>query len=137
MLKSKLCGFTIACLAVILSISPVTAYAAEAGTQSVTLSENEKDHKEKRAAFEKKLKEAREKWSKLSDRQKNEIYNLLEDELQSKFCVIDKLADFDVIGKEEAEFIKYRMQKKYDKEKQSGEFPLFRMKGKKADSQIR
>lgn len=129
MLKAKLCSFVIACAVVLTGSSPVTTIAAETGTESITLSE--KDWKEKKAEFEEDLKEACEKWNSLTDKQKKEIYNLVEKEIQAKIKLNDKLVKLGVMEKEDADDFKSHVMDKFNKCKQDGEFPLLRRKGRK------
>lgn len=124
MFKSKICGFAIAFMIGCVSISPVNAYAAETNSESVTLSENNKDQKDQRTAFEDVLNKANEKWSTLTDKQKAEVYALLEKEMKAEFKLMDKLVEFGVFQKEDAAYIKTRMNEKLNEIKQNGVFPL-------------
>jgi ribosomal protein S20 len=128
MLKSKFYGFAAACMIGCIAISPVSVLASETNSESVTLSENDKDQKDKKSAFDDALKKANDKWDALTDKQKAEVFALLEDEMKAEFKLMDKLVDFGVIDKADANAIKTRMQKKLDELKKSGGFPLSRPK---------
>jgi len=131
MLKTKLCGFAIAFMVGFLGFSPIAAAAAETNSESVTLSEkknDQKDQKDKRAAFEEKMKQAREKWNTLTAKQKNEVYTLLENEMMIEKQVLDKLVEFGVMDKNDANNLVNRMTQNYNKAKESGEFPFFKQK---------
>jgi hypothetical protein len=130
MYKAKLCSFAIACMVGLVSISPSTAIATETTTGSVIMSE-EKRPNDDRAAFEEKMKAAGEKWAALSEKQKKEVYSLLEAEMQSEFKLMDKLVNLGVMNQEDANAFKSHMQERLKKVKESGEFPLFRQKIKK------
>lgn len=123
MFKSKICGFAIAFMIGSVGFCPLNAYAAETNSESVTLSEN-KDQKDQRAAFEDVLNKANEKWSTLTNKQKSEVYALLEKEMKAEFKLMDKLVEFGVFEKEDAAYIKTRMQDKLDELKANGVFPL-------------
>jgi len=130
MLKAKLCSIAIAGIIGLSGISPLHIYAADAGNESVTLSESNTNHRNKKVAFEKKLKEASEKWMALNDEQKAEVYALLEEELQVKNRLVDKLVELEIMDSKDGENFKARMSDSYNKVKESGEFPIIRPKGK-------
>jgi hypothetical protein len=131
MYKAKLCGFAIAGMIGFASLTPITTFAAETNTESVTLSETGGDQKELRAAFEKKMQKANEKWKSLTAEQKNEIYSMLENEMQIEMKLMDKLVEFGVMEQQDATILRTFMTDKFNKLKQSGEFPLYRQKGNK------
>lgn len=124
MFKSKLCGFALALMIGYIALSPANAYAAETNSESVTLSENNKDQKDQRTAFEDVLIKANEKWETLTDKQKSEVYALLEKEMKAEFKLLDKLVDYEVFKKEDAAYIKSRMKEKLEEIKSNGVFPL-------------
>lgn len=132
MYKAKLFSFAIASMLGIASMSPISTFAAETNMESVTLSDTSNNHKELKAAFEKKMQKANEKWNSLTDKQKNEIYALLESEMQVEINLLDKLVEFGVMEEADATMLKTYMMDKYTKLKESGEFPLYRQKGKKS-----
>lgn len=131
MYKAKLCSFAIAGMIGFASMAPITTFAAETNTESVTLSETSGDQKELRAAFEKKMQKANEKWKSLTAEQKNEIYSMLENEMQIEMKLMDKLVEFGVMEQQDATILRTYMMDKFNKLKQSGEFPLYRQKGNK------
>ncbi len=131
--KRKLCGFAIAGMIGFLSISPITTFAAETNTESVTQSEMNKDQKDEKAAFKEKMKKASDKWKTLTSKQKEEVYALIENEMEVENKLMDKLVEFDVLEKEDAELIKTHMLDGFNKMKESGEFPFIRQKGKKSN----
>ncbi len=123
MSKSKLCGFAFACVLGIFAMNPIPA-AAEDNSESLTLSQKNKDQQDQRAAFEDAVKNAIEKWGTLNDKQKAEVYTLLENEMKAEYSLLDKLVELGVFNKEDATFIKERMQEKLNSIKKSGDFPL-------------
>lgn len=123
MYKAKLCSFAMACAIGLVGLSPVTVFASESKTESVTPSE--KNQKEKKAAFEEAMKNANEKWDALTDKQKSEIYILLENDMNAEIELMDKLVEFGIIKKEDADKFKIHMMQRMKKIKESGEFPLF------------
>ncbi len=131
MYKAKLYGFAIVGMLGFIGISPITAFAAETNTESVTQSELNQNEKENKAAFDEKIKKASEKWKTLTAKQKDEVYALMENELQTQINLLDKLVEFGVMEKEDAVILKVRIQENFNKVKQSGEFPLLRQKGNK------
>ena len=128
MLKSKLCGFAIASMIGCVSISPMTVLAAETNSESVTLSENNKNQKDNKSAFEEIMKDANEKWNSLTNKQKAEVYSLLENEMKAEIKLMDKLVDLGVMKKEDVANFKTHMQERLDELKKTGEFPLSRPK---------
>jgi hypothetical protein len=132
MLKAKLCGFAIACMVGIMGTSPITGFAAETNIESEKQSETNKDHKEKKAAFEEKMKAANDKWSTLTVDQKAAIYALIENEMQAENKLMDKLVEYGVMEKADAVIMKAHMAERFNKVKKSGEFPLLRQKCNKS-----
>lgn len=132
MYKAKLCGFAIACMVGFVGINSISSYAAETNTESATLSETNKSEKDNKAAFEEKMKIASEKWQALTAKQKDEVYTLLEKDLQTEIKVMDKLAKLGVLEKADVEIIKAHMLNRFKEVKESGELPLPRPKGKKS-----
>lgn len=123
--RTKLYGFAIACLLGVIGISPVTIFAAETNTDTITMTEKNNDHKGKKAAFDEKLKKAGEKWNALTAKQKNEVYTLMENKMKEDNKLMDKLVELGVMEKVDADAVKAHMSEKYEKVKESGEFPLF------------
>ncbi|MDD3173794.1 MAG: DUF2680 domain-containing protein [Herbinix sp.] len=133
MLKAKLRGFAIASMVGCLSLTPAYAFAAETNTESVTLSEMDKNQNQndKKAAFDEAMKKATEKWNALTDKQKAEVYSLIENEIKSEIKLMDKLVEFEIINKEDASSYKARMLERFKQLKDSGGFPLTKQKGTK------
>ncbi len=131
MLNAKFCALAIACAIGFIGFSQKTAFAADNNTGSVTLSEKSKDNKDNRATFEDKLEKALQRWNSLTAKQKDEIYSLLESELKAEIKVMDKLADFGVLDKEDALAVKLRMTENFNKSKENQEFPFARPKAPK------
>lgn len=129
MYKAKLCSFAVACSIGLVFLSPVSTYAAETNTESVTLSEKDKDQKDKNTAYENALKAA-EKWNTLTVKQKAEVYALLEDDMKSEIKLINKLVELGLMNKDDADARKIHMMERLKKLKESGEFPLYRQKEK-------
>ncbi|MGB8450940.1 MAG: DUF2680 domain-containing protein [Anaerocolumna sp.] len=129
--KGKLCGLGIAGMIGFLSLSPITTFAAETNTESVTQSENNKTLQDNNSVFKEKMKKASEKWKTLTSKQKEEVYSILEEEMKTENKLMDKLVEFEVLEKEDAELIKARMLNRFNKTKESGEFPFIRQKDKK------
>ena len=126
--KGKICGFIIAGMIGFLSISPVTTFAAELNTESVTQAENQL-YEDTQAAVKEKMKKASEKWNTLNDKQKEEVYLLLKQELNAQSQLMDKLAELGVLDKEDTEKMKSHLLDRYNKLKESGEFPFSGQKG--------
>jgi DNA-binding protein Fis len=132
MVKAKFRGFAIACIAACLSLSPVSAFAAETNTESVTLSDNKNQNQnDKKAAFDDAMKKATDKWNALTDKQKAEVYALIEDEIKAEMRLMDKLVEFGIINKEDASAFKAHIMNKFNKLRESGQFPLSRQRSSK------
>ena len=78
-----------------------------------------------------KMKEIRNKWDKLSEKQKNEVYALFEEKCASDAKILDKYVEFGLIDKPEADKIKERSAQRTEELKKSGKMPLFVIKYKK------
>ena len=129
--KAILCSFAIACMVGFVGMSPITAFAAEANAESATLSESNTNKNEEKAAIEDKMNKANEKWKTLNTKQKDEIYTLLENNMQVDNKLMDKLVEFGVLDKEDVVIFKTFRLEKFNKVKESGEFPLLRQRGNK------
>jgi catalase len=130
--KSKLSSFAIAGAIGLASLSPITTVAAETKKESTRQTEiktDYKDCKDKKAEFDKKMKAAREKWSSLSQTQKDEVYSLLENKMKENNKVLDKLVELKVLEQSDVGDLKANQATRYQKMKESGEFPLLRGKG--------
>lgn len=126
--KGKICGFIITGMIGFLSISPVTTFAAELDTESVTQAENQL-HEATQTAVQEKMKKASEKWDALNENQKEEVYLLLSQELEVQSQLMDKLAELGILEKEDTEKMKAHLLDRYNKLKQSGEFPFSGQRG--------
>jgi uncharacterized protein YlxW (UPF0749 family) len=126
--KRKLSGLVIAGMIGFLSISPVTTFAAETNTESVTQTDTNKVRQDRKTVFREKMKKASEKWNSLTSQQKQEVYSLMEEDMDLENQLMDKLAELQIIEKQDAEMIKSHMKNRYDKVKESGEFPFMRQK---------
>jgi DNA polymerase II large subunit len=133
MLKTRLFGFAIATAVAITGISPVTALAAATETETIEMSEKDKDHKGNRALIEEKMNNAIKKWNTLTTEQKYDVYALLENEIKAQNRIIDQLVKLEVIEKEDAAMLKAERMVRFSKLKESGDFPLMKPKGIKRD----
>jgi ribosomal protein S20 len=124
--RSKLCGIAIASMISCFSISPLPVAAAESNTVTVTLSESNRENSQ--TSFDKIMNDANEKWNSLSNKQKSEVYSLIEKEMKAEAKLLDKLVDLGVMNKEDASMLKARMQERFEELKKNGEFPLSRPK---------
>ena len=130
--KAKLSSFAIAGVIGLASLSPITTVAAETKTESTTQTENKtdgNDSKENKAKFDKKMKAAREQWNSLSQKQKDEVYILLENEIKEHNKILDKLVELNLLEQSDADNYKENQATRYQKIKESGEYPLLRGKG--------
>ncbi len=132
MLKAKICTLAAVCLFGISGISPITAYAAETDSESVILSDNKEDQKERRSAFEEKMRQANEKWNALTPKQKKEVYGLLDKELKANLKLMDKLGELGVFEEEDVTMYKNHMKERLDKVIEEGVFPLLMGRDKKS-----
>lgn len=126
--KSKIGSLAIACMIGLVGLNPITAFAAETNTESATLTEMNQNQKDTRAAFEEKMKKSNEKWNTLTSKQKDEVYALIEKDMETQNQLMDKLVEFGVIEKTDAELIKAHMLDRFNRLKESGEFPFARQK---------
>jgi hypothetical protein len=133
MSKTRLFGMVIALAVAITGMSPVSAFAATADTETVELSEKDKDHKGNRALYEEKMNNAIKKWNTLTTEQKKDVYALLENEIKAQNRILDKLVDLEVMIKEDAERLKAERMVRFSKLKESGDFPFMKLKGSKKD----
>ncbi|MBP1754326.1 MAG: hypothetical protein H6Q59_724 [Firmicutes bacterium] len=131
MLRTRLFGLAVTAVVAVVGISPVTALAAATDTQTLEMSEKDKDHKGNRALFEEKMNNAIKKWNTLTTNQKKDVYALLENEIKAHNKTLDKLVELGVIAKEDASLMKQERMDRFTKLRESGEFPLLKPKGNK------
>lgn len=131
MYKAKLFGFAVVCTVALVGMNTDAVLAAETNSEVTGQSNVTKNQKDTNKVFEDKMNEASQKWKSLTDKQKTEIYSLIESDMQSQNKVMDKLVEFGVIKKDDADFLKSRMSENYNKVKSSGEFPFYRTKSNK------
>lgn len=131
MLRTRLFGLAVTAMVAVVGISPVTALAAATDTQTLELSEKDKDHQGNRALFEEKMNNAIKKWNTLTTNQKKDVYTLLENEIKAHNKTSDKLVELGVITKEDAGLMKQERMERFTKLRESGEFPLLKPKGNK------
>lgn len=123
--KGKIKGLVIAGIIGCMCISPITTLAAELDSESVTQAEDNL-LEDRKSAVKEKMKKASEKWNTLTDQQKVEIYLLLQQQMEVETKIIDKLAELEILEKEDADEMKAHLQEGYNKMKENGEFPFQR-----------
>ncbi|SHO48716.1 hypothetical protein [Anaerocolumna xylanovorans] len=129
--KIKLCGLALTGLLYAAGLGTITANAAETNTGSATLSEVNKDKNSKDAAFDQKIKKAETAWQSLTKQQKEDIYALLEAEMDDEAKLLDKMAEYKVLDKTDADRFKAFKVQKLKNLRESGEFPLMKKKPRK------
>ena len=127
MFKKELCTFAVALSMGLAVAAPVTTFATETKAQELITNKKEENQKRK-GQFEEKMKNAREKWNALSDKQKNEVYGLLEQEVEVETKLFKKLVDFGVMEKEDADKSISYLKDCLKRLKESKEFPFGRSK---------
>jgi len=130
MYKAKLLVFAALCMFGLGSINPDSALAAD--TQNQTVKDYNKSGKDnKRTSFDEIMKEANDKWNALNSKQKEEVYSLVEKELEIEMQLLDKLVDLGVMRKNDVALIKHNMQMRLDNLRSSGQFPFVRQRSPK------
>lgn len=129
--KIKLCGLALAGLLYMAGFGTITANAAETNTGSATLSEVNKDKNSKDAAFDQRVKKAEGAWQSLTKQQKEDIYALLEAEMNDEAKLLDKMVEYKVLDKTDADRFKAFKVQKLKNLRESGEFPLMKKRPRK------
>lgn len=132
MKKSKLCGLAIAAFIGGMAFNPATVTASDISLEPVSVSEPSREQKELKAAFNKKMEKANETWKSLTNEQRNEIYVLLESEVEIEIQVLNKLVEFNILEEQDAKILETYMRERFNELKKKEDFPLFRSKGKKS-----
>lgn len=130
MYKAKLFGLAVACILGSGSI-PITVHAADMQTEAATVSDNDRNQKDNKLSFDETMKKANEKWNALSSSQKEQVYALVENEMNAEMQLFDKMAELGVMEQNDVAMIKNRMQDRLNQLKASGEFPFVRQRGPK------
>lgn len=128
--RIKLCGLALAGMIALTGLGTITANAAETNTESATLSEGNKGKNSKDAAFDQKIKKAESAWQSLTPEQKEEVYKLLETEMDDEAKLLDKMVELKVLDKEDAARFKAFKTQKLEKLRENGEFPLMKKKAR-------
>jgi len=126
MFKKELCTFAVALSMGLAIATPVTTFATETNAQEFIT--NKEENQRRRGEFDEKMKKAREKWDALSDKQKNEVYSLLEQEVEVETKLFKKLVDFGVMDKADAEKSVSYLNECLKRLKESKAFPFGRSK---------
>lgn len=128
MYKIKLSILALACTMGVICSSPTTVIAAETTTESAIKEQKSAEQKGKKADV---MKEAEEKWNALTNKQKQEVYSLIKDQIKAEIKVMSKLVKLGVISQENADEFKAHMMERFDQLIESGEFPFFKQKNHK------
>ncbi len=81
----------------------------------------------KRKEWIAKIQDSQNKWSTLTNAQKNEIYALMDQQIDIKIQTIDKYLEDGVIDKDSADKIKAKLSEHKAKMRESGKMPMIRM----------
>lgn len=126
MKKSKLCSFVIATAIGSIAFAPTMVSANDNTGASAIVSEVSNNSKDTKASFDQKIKKADEAWKALTDEQRNEIYAMLEDEVNIELNVLNKLVEYGILEKLDAEILSKHLLERFESIKNSDEFPLFK-----------
>lgn len=131
MYKAKLLCFAVICMLGLGSINPSSVMAADTQQKAGSGQEITKSKKDNRASFDEIMKNANDKWNRLSNEQKEEIYALVEKELRVEMELLDKMVDLGVMENNDVALIKNNMQMRLDNLRTSGQFPFVRQRSPK------
>ena len=121
-MKFKLCLVALA-LSLGLTIAwPTAVLASDTNTQDVDKRSSCKNGDEKYQA-------ALDKWNKLTDKQKKEVYDILKNKEKTDIELLNKLSQLGVLDKTEATMMQAVLEKMYDNMIEKGEFPIMRPRG--------
>ncbi|WP_033168623.1 hypothetical protein [Clostridium sp. KNHs205] len=126
--KIKLCGLALAGFIGLTGLGTITVNAADTNTESATLSEVKNDRDSKDAAFDEKIQKAENAWQSLTKEQKEDIYALLEAEMDDEAKLLDKMVEYKVLDKSDSDRFKAFKTQKLKKLRENGEFPLMKRK---------
>ena len=127
MKRSLLFSIAIGSMMGLLSLGPVQTIAANDNT-SFSVVAMKKDKEEE---YKEKIEKAKENWNALSREQKDEVYKLVNNRIKEDNKILDKLVEFGVMEKADAEFLKNSRLERFGKMKEKGDFPLYRHKSNK------
>ncbi len=102
-----------------------TASIREVHCKSPLTPEQKAEIEVKRKAWIAKMQESQKKWSALTDAQKNEIYDLVDKQIDIKIQTIDRMATNGVIDKDTADKMKSGLTERKVNMRKSGAMPLF------------
>ncbi len=126
--KMKLYGLALAGFIGLTGLGTITVNAADTNTESATLSEVKHDKDSKDAAFDEKIQKAENAWQSLTKEQKEDIYALLEVEMEDEAKLLDKMVEYKVLDKSDSDRFKAFKTQKLKKLRENGEFPLMKRK---------
>ena len=111
-----------------IAFAPTKVLANDNTGVSVIVSEvnNKKDTQ---ASFDEKIKKANDAWKALTDKQRNEIYTMLEEEVNIELNVLNKLVEYGILEKLDADILSKHLLERFETIKKSEDFPLFRKSG--------
>ena len=118
-MKYRLCLVALTLAMSLMVVQPVSVLAADTQTEEV----DQKGPNDKMGAS---YEAALDKWNKLSDAQKQEVYAILKNKQKADMEVLDKLASLGVIEKTEATVMKAGLEKIYKNMIEKGQFPIMK-----------
>ena len=86
-----------------------------------------------RGKEDQKYQAALDKWNKLTDAQKQEVYTILKNKQKADLEVLNKLVQLGVLDKEDALAMQLGLQKIYNEMMNKGQFPIMRPRSPKLD----
>lgn len=111
----------------LLGVGPIQSFESRANINS-NYSVIQYGQETEQEYYRERTQKAKENWNKLTKAQKEEVYKLVNNRLKENNKILDKLVEFGVMDKADAESIKNKRIEKFNSMKEAGEFPLSRQK---------
>lgn len=128
-MKSKLCSLVIATAIGSIAFVPTKVFAKDTIGTSVIVSENMNQKKDTKTSFDEKIRKANDVWKSLTNEQRNEIFSMLEEEVNIELNVLNKLVEYGILDKVDGDILSKHLLERFETIKNSEDFPLFRKNG--------
>lgn len=121
-MKQKLCLVALTLVLGLAIVKPTAVFATNTKTEEA---ETKKPQNKEGAE---RYQESLDKWNKLTDTQKKEVYSIMAIKRKADIDLLDKLVELGVIDASDAKAMKSGLEKMYKQMTEKGEFPIMQPK---------
>lgn len=124
-MKQRLCLVALTLVLGLTIVQPTAVFATNTQTeQEDTTTSRNNDSADR-------YQQSVDKWNKLTDSQKQEVFSILANRQKADIALLDKLVELGVIEKADADSMKSGLNRMYKEMTEKGEFPIMRPRNQK------